>query len=55
MIGHPEGNFRSECGQIQGSLSLFVKKSFLTFRTDKVILSQALSIFGREGAETGLR
>ncbi|MBW4616008.1 MAG: DNA endonuclease [Desmonostoc vinosum HA7617-LM4] len=36
----------SECGQIQGSLSLL---------KDKVILSQALPSFGREGAETGFK
>jgi hypothetical protein len=36
----------SECGQIQGSLSL---------TADKVILSQALPKLGREGAETGFR
>jgi hypothetical protein len=41
-----QGNFISECGQIQGSLKLLM--------AIMVILSQALYP-GREGAETGCR
>ena len=36
-IGHDEGNFINECGQIQGSLKLLTN-----WFTTKVILSQAL-------------